>query len=272
MSSTRDRALITGASAGIGEAFAERLAADGYDLIVTARRRERLEGLAERLGKKTGADVQVIVADLADADDRAALERAVAGDDRLTMLINNAGFGGYRPFVELDPNVAQELIDVHVTATVRLTRAALPGMVARNRGAIVNIASMLAFSAPLPAPPLPNRVVYAAAKSFMVTFTQILASELAGTAVRAMVCCPGAVKTEFHDVQGMDMTGRPRMSSEDVVTATLKGLELGEVVCIPVLEDASAVDRVGEAQLGILAGSPPPIPGAPPPEIASRYR
>jgi uncharacterized protein len=272
MGSTRDRALVTGASAGIGEAFAERLARDGYDLILTARRRERLDAIAGRLSKETGTDVEVFPADLSDASDLAALEERAASDERLTLLINNAGFGGYRPFVDIDPGVAEELIDVHVTATVRLTRAVLPGMIARDDGSIVNIASLLAFSGTLPADPLPQRAVYAAAKSFMVTFTQTLSGELAGTGVRAMVCCPGIVKTEFHEVQGMDLSHVPRMSSEDIVTATLAGLELGEVVCVPPLEDASLVDKLGESQRALLGSASVGARGGIGPQLASRYR
>jgi uncharacterized protein len=272
MASTRDRALVTGASAGIGEAFAERLARDGYDLILVARRGDRLESIAERLAKESGAGIEVFALDLTNAADLAKLEKAAASDDGLSLLINNAGFGGYCPFVELDPRVAEELIDVHVTATVRLTRAALPGMIARGRGAIVNIASLLAFSGTIPADPLPHRATYAAAKSFMVTFTQTLAGELAGTGVRAMVCCPGVVKTEFHEVQGMDLSHVPRMSSEDIVTATLAGLELGEVVCVPALEDASLVDKVGETQRALLGGASVGGRGGPGPQLATRYR
>jgi short-subunit dehydrogenase len=272
MDSTRDRALVTGASAGIGEAFAERLARDGYDLILAARRRDRLEAIAERLAKETGAGIEVFSLDLSEASDLAKLEERAVSDDRLTHLINNAGFGAYRPFVELDPGVAEDLIDVHVTATVRLTRAVLPGLIARGRGAIVNVASLLAFSGTLPADPLPQRAVYAAAKSFMVTFTQTLAGELTGTGVRAMVCCPGVVKTEFHEVQGMDLSHVPRMSSEDIVTATLAGLELGEVVCVPALEDASLVDKIGESKRALLGSASVGARGGTGPQVATRYR
>jgi len=272
MGSTRDRALVTGASAGIGEAFAERLARDGYDLILTARRKDRLDAIAGRLAKETGADIEVFALDLSEAADLAKLEERAAADDRLSLLINNAGFGAYRPFVDLDPSLAEQLIDVHVTATVRLSRAVLPGMIARDRGTIVNIASLLAFSGTLPSDPLPQRVVYAAAKSFMVTFTQTLAGELAETGVRAMVCCPGIVKTEFHEVQGMDLSHVPRMSSEDVVTATIAGLELGEVVCVPALEDASLVEKIGEAQRALLGSASVGARSGTGPELAKRYR
>jgi short-subunit dehydrogenase len=271
MAATRYRAIVTGASAGIGEAFAERLARDGHDLILAARRKDRLDAIAERLAKETGADIEVFALDLSKAADLAKLEERAAADVHLSLLINNAGFGGYRPFVELEPRIADELVDVHVRATVRLTRAALPGMIARDRGAIVNIASLLAFSGTLVADPLPQRVVYAAAKSFMVTFTQTLAGELAGTGVRAMVCCPGIVKTEFHEVQGMDLSHVPRMSSEDIVTATLAGLELGEVICVPALEDASLVEKIGESQRALLGSASVGARSGAGPQLATRY-
>jgi uncharacterized protein len=126
MASTRDRALVTGATAGIGEAFAERLARDGYDLILTARRKDRLDAIAERLAKETGSGIEVFALDLSKAAELAKLEERVASDDHLSLLINNAGFGAYRPFVDLDPGVAEQLVHVHATATVRLSRAALP--------------------------------------------------------------------------------------------------------------------------------------------------
>jgi hypothetical protein len=269
----RDLALITGASAGIGEAFAERLARDGHDLIIVARRRERLEVLAERLTKEAGVGVEVIAADLSEPEQLKAVEERAASADRLTLLINNAGFGGYKPFAHVDPDVAENLVGVHVTATVRLTRAVLPGMIARKRGAIVNIASMLAFSGTIPGTgPLPPRVTYGAAKSFMVTFTQLLAGELAGGYVRAMVVCPGLVKTEFHEVQSIDLSHVPRMSADDIVTATLAGLEAGEIVCIPTLEDRGLIEKLGEAQRGLIAGaSAQPADGAAP-LLASRYQ
>jgi uncharacterized protein len=162
MSSLRSRplALVTGASSGIGAAFAERLARDGYDLILVARRRG--EALAERLRNEAGGEAEPLAADLADAEALSQVEAQVAGDERLAILVNNAGFGGYRPFVEVEPKVVDELIAVHVRAVARLTRAALPGMVRRRKGAVINVASLLALSGALPPNPLPYRAVCAA--------------------------------------------------------------------------------------------------------------
>ncbi len=254
---TRPRALITGASAGIGATFAERLARDNYDLVVVARRRERLDALARKLEHAHRVAVQVLVADLTQPDDLRRVEQQIADDQSLDLLINNAGFPGYMPFIELDPDRAEELIRLHVVATTRLARAALPGMVARGRGAIVNVASMLAFSAPVPggAAPLPKRVVYAACKAYIVAFSELLHHELEGSGVRVQALCPGLVGgTEFFDgVPGFDRSrlAQAGVMPEDVVTASLAGLRLGEVICAPGLDDVALIEqfRASEQQL-----------------------
>ncbi len=261
----RPTALVTGASSGIGEAYAERLARDGHDLIVVARRSDRLEALAARLSKETGVSVEPMVADLADRAALARVEARIVEDERLAVLVNNAGFGAYRRFAEIDAAVADSLIEVHIRAVVRLTRAALPGMLKRDAGAIVNIASLLALSGTVPPDPLPMRAVYAGAKAFQLAFTQTLAGELGKTRVKVQCCLPGLVATEFHTVQGVDMSRMPRMSSADVVQACIAGLARGEVVCVPALEDAAVFDQVGEAQRAVL-------PAARQPAVAARYR
>jgi short-subunit dehydrogenase len=153
--SARPRALITGASSGLGLAFAERLAEQGYDLILVARRRERLEAAAERLARP-GADVEVMVADLSDPEDLFEVALRAAGDPEMALLVNNAGFGAYGPFLDLEPERAEEQIAVHVTATMRLTRGVLPGMVARGRGDVINVASTFAFSSGIDIPSRPR--------------------------------------------------------------------------------------------------------------------
>ena len=175
----------------------------------------------------------------------AVAERAAAAP--LDLVINNAGMGGYRRFVELEPKVADALIAVHIRAVVRVTLAALPGMVERKRGGVINVASLLAFSGASTDAFLPKRVVYAGAKAFLVTFTQTLANELPDTGVRVQVCLPGVIKTEFHEVQGMDLSKMPRMTPDDLARASLAGLRLGEVVCVPALEERRrAANRRGE--------------------------
>src|SRR3954451_11295358 len=168
----RPIALVTGASAGIGQSFAVALARSGHDLVLVARRRERLESLAARLREEHGASSEVLVADLARPEGvDLVVRRAAAGP--LALVVNNAGFGGYRPFVELEPTVADELLSVHVRAAVQISRAALPGMVARNEGGIINVASLLALSGTVPPTNfMPFRAVYAGAKAFLLAFTQ----------------------------------------------------------------------------------------------------
>ena len=247
----RDLAIVTGASAGIGEAFARRLAADDHDLIVIARRADRLRALANELHSQHSVDVEPLVADLGTETGIAALERAAAAD-RLSLLVNNAGFGGYKPFTQLDAGTMEELLGIHVRAVARATHAALLGMIERGRGAVVTIASMLAFSGAFQNEMLPKRVTYAASKAWQVAFTQLLAGELEGTGVRALVVCPGVVKTEFHEVQGMDMSALPRMSSEDVVQASLAALANGEVVSCPAVDDVSRWDELAGAQQNLF--------------------
>jgi len=245
----RPRAVVTGASSGIGRAFAERLARDGYDLLLVARRQDRLESLAASLGPRESVSAEAFPADLTDPGELRALEERIAGDAAIDLLVNNAGFGGYAPFADLDPERAEELIRLQVTAVTRLTRAALPGMIARGRGAIVNVSSRLAFSAAMPSPPLPKRAVYAATKAYVNAFSRILADEVAGTGVRVQALCPGVVRTEFHTVQGLDPSKFPFgiMSPEDVVAASLAGLAKNEVICIPPLEDAALLEDVEES-------------------------
>ena len=245
-------AVVTGASSGIGRAYAQRLAADGHDLVLVARRRNRLVELAKALEAEHGTFVEPVTTNLADPDAVAALA------DRLSssppdLLVNNAGLAHYMPFAELPPEQARELIDVNVTAPVLLARAALPGMLARNSGAIINIASLLAFSGAATGPTLPQRAVYAATKAFLVTHTQVLAAEVVGTAVRVQVVCPGVVRTEFHSRQGLDLSAVPRMEPDRVVRASLNDLARGTVVCIPGLPDESAVAQWDEASLALTA-------------------
>jgi uncharacterized protein len=172
----------------------------------------------------------------------------VLGNEDVELLVNNAGFAGYAPFADVDPEVVDNLISVHIQTISRLTRAALPGMVRRGSGAIINVASPLAFSATLPPQPLPYRATYAAAKAYMVAFIQALAGELADSQVQVQVCCPGLVATDFH--AGMDMSAIPFPVMEpcEVVDAALEGLRLGEVVCVPGLDDSGLLDQLSDAQ------------------------
>lgn len=267
---TAGSALVTGASSGIGAEYATRLAGRGHDLVLVARRADRLDALAGRLREETGVAVEPVVADLSHSPDLARVaERAAAAD--VALLVNNAGINGYGPFAEVDAGLLAKVIDVNVTAPTILTRAAVPGMLARGRGAVVNVASLLAFAGALPPGPLPHRAVYGGTKGYVVAFTRTLAAELAGTPVRVQVVCPGLTATEFHLGTGeAPVPGEARvhgdggMPAADVVTASLAALETGEVVCVPGLPDAGAVARLADAELALRGGS-----GA---ALAPRYR
>jgi hypothetical protein len=148
------------------------------------------------------------------------------------------------PFGDLPPERATELVQLNALAPVLLTRAVLPGMIERGRGSVINVASLLAFSGPLDAPHIPPRAVYAATKSFIVTFSQIVAQEVAESGVRVQVVCPGVVRTEFHSRQGLDMSAVPRMEAGDLVDASLADLEQGVVLSVPALDDLGALGRL----------------------------
>ena len=245
-------AMVTGASSGIGEAYAERLAADGWDLVLVARRAERLAEIAARLADEHGVSVRPRAADLADVG---VLEELCAEVTELPVevLVNNAALAHYMPFAALSAGSAHELVELNVLAPVLLTRAVLPGMIERGAGAVISVASLLAFSGAWDGPALPQRAVYAASKSFLLTWTEILAAELRDTGVRVQVVCPGLVRSEFHSRQGVDLSAVPRMEPAAVAEASLFDLERGLVVSIPGAEDLSAVDRVHAAQAELMA-------------------
>jgi len=252
-------ALITGASSGIGEAYAQRLASEGYDLIIVGRRRERLEQLAKSLSQ---VNVQVVCADLS-TDDGIGAVAQICASESLTMLVNNAGVAHYMPIAELPIEKANELVHVKVVAPTILMRSAIPGMLSRGSGTIVNVAGMLAFAGSAPASP-GGRAIYVGTLAQLVAMSQTLSAELAGTGVNVQVLCPGLVATEFHSVQGMDLSAVPRMSASDVVTASLRGLELGEVVCAPGVENQDVLAAAFTANFAAFTSQTT--------ELATRYR
>ena len=256
----RKLALVTGATSGIGRAFAERLAADGYDLVIAGRRTERLEAFADSY---PDVKVRVVAADLSTAAGIDVVAE-ICATEPLTMLVNNAGVAHYMPLADLPASKAAELVGVKVLAPTMLARAAVAGMQQRGEGTIINVAGMIAFSGPAPHSQMPRRVVYAGTLAYLVAMSQTLHAELEGTGVKVQVVCPGVVATEFHQRQGMDLSMVPRMTADDVVTASLRGLELGETVCAPGVEDASLLDAVFQADLAAF--------GAQSPELAKRYR
>lgn len=254
-------ALVTGASSGIGRAFAQRLAADGYDLIVVGRRRDRLEELAAMF---PDVKVRPLVADLGtDAGVEAIAE--VCANEALSMLVNNAGVAHYMSFIDLPISKASELLHVKVIAPTMLARAAAPGMVARGKGTIINVSGMLAFSGPAPIEKLPlRRAVYTGTLAHIVALSQALHEELKSAGLQIQALLPGVVATEFHERQGLDLSAVPRMSADDVVTASLRGLAIGEVVCAPGVEQSDLLDAVFKADLVAF--------GAQAPQLAQRYR
>jgi hypothetical protein len=220
---------VTGASAGIGRAFAERLARDQMDLCLVARRKDRLDALADELRVRRGVDVEVRACDLTDPAALAELCEAVARRPP-DLLVNNAGFGTVGRFAELDAEREEREIRLNVLALVRLTRAALPAMVERGHGAVINVSSMASLS------PAPYTATYAATKAFVTSFSEALYEELRGTGVKVQALLPGFTRTEFQDVAGVDKHAVPGfawMPPEDVVEASLRALERGEAVCVP---------------------------------------
>ncbi|RIL05114.1 MAG: short-chain dehydrogenase [Proteobacteria bacterium] len=223
-------ALVTGASAGIGAAFAERLARDAYDLVLVARRRERLDELAERLARTHGRRVDVLVADLTTSEGVRAVEARIAAEPTLELLVNNAGFGTSGAFADLDCDGEEEEVRLNVLALLRLTHAALAAMKARGHGSVINVSSLAGFQ------PGPYNATYSATKAFVNAFTQAVSEELRGTGVRLQLLCPGFTRTEFQDVAGVRTEGIPDfawMSAEAVVEASLAGLRSGDLLVIP---------------------------------------
>jgi len=221
-------ALITGASAGLGAEYARQLAAAGADLVLVARRRDRLEELAAELRSRHGIAAQAVQADLSTETGIAAVEAHIAASGGLDLLVNNAGFGGKTGFVRGEAADHLEMVRVQVDATVRLTKAALPGMIDRGRGAVINVSSVAAFS------PF-SGAMYSGAKAFLVMFSQNLQAEVRSKGIRLQALCPGMTHTEFHQVAGIDKSIVPApfwMTAERVVRVSLRRLGHG-VVCIP---------------------------------------
>ncbi|MBU9331743.1 SDR family oxidoreductase [Burkholderia multivorans] len=253
----RGTAVVTGASSGIGAIYADRLARRGYDLILVARSRTRLDALAQRITSDTRRGVEVIEADL---NDRAALtvvEAKLKQDASITLLVNNAGIGTHTPLLESDVDAMTRMIDLNVTALTRLTYAAVPGFVARGHGAVINIASIVALS------PETLNGVYGGSKAFVLAFTQSLHHELADKGVQVQAVLPGATATEFWQTGGLPIEHLPKsivMSASDMVDAALVGFERRELVTIPSLhagEQWDAYDAARRAMAPHLSSDTP---------------
>lgn len=238
-------ALITGASTGIGAVYADRLARRGYDLILVARDAAKLSALAARLTAATGRKAEVLRADLSMTADLRAVEQRLAGDDSISLLVNNAGLGAVKSLVDSTPEELDYLINVNVTALTRLTRAVAPGLAARGAGAIINISSIAALK-----PELLNGT-YSGSKAFVLALTQSLHHELAGKGVQVQAVLPGAIGTPFWGNFGVPLDHFPAtmlMTPEDLVDAALAGFDQRELVTLPSLPDAADFERMEQAR------------------------
>ncbi|HET9156466.1 MAG TPA: SDR family oxidoreductase [Myxococcaceae bacterium] len=225
-------AVITGASSGIGAVYADRLARRGHDLLLIARRQDRLQQLAAEISGRTGRKVEVLVADLGDRADLARVERVLRDDERITTLVNNAGVASVAPILNANVDEMSRMVALNVDAPMRLTHAVVPAFVRRGSGTIINMASIVAV-----APELLNGV-YGGSKAFVLAFSQVLRKELADKGVRVQVVLPGATATDLWSNAGRPVEQLPReivMSVDDLVDASLSGLDQGEFVTIPAL-------------------------------------
>jgi short-subunit dehydrogenase len=244
----RNTALVTGASAGIGEAFATQLAARGNNVVLVARDRSRLETLAAQLTARHGIAAEVLVADLTDAEQLALVEARLSERDRpVDVIVNNAGFGTNGHFAELDLDTEAREIGLNVVALVRLTHAALAPMLERRRGGVLNVSSLAGGQ------PTPGNATYGATKAFVTSFTQSLHEEVRGSGVHVTVVCPGFTRTEFQANAGFDSSKVPGFlwqSAEEVAAGALTALDRDRAVYVP-----GTLNRVTGAVSGVLPDS-----------------
>jgi short-subunit dehydrogenase len=241
---TQDRgtALITGASSAIGAVYADRLARRGYDLIIVARNRNRLDGLARRLTDETERSVEVLAADLNSKADLSRVEDALKKDSSITMLVNNAGMGTFAPLLDSDADKMDEMIFLNMTALTRLTYAVAPRFVARGTGTIINFSSVAGI-----APEFLNGA-YGGGKAYVLAFSLSLQHELAPKGIRIQAVLPGAIS--IRDAGGMPVSDLPSaivMTADNLVDAELAGLDQRELVTIPALADKAAVGGASPA-------------------------
>ncbi len=255
-------ALITGASSGIGAVYADRLAARGYDLILVARRADRLEALCTQISNAHGIKAEPVVADLTKDQDVARIERILATNGDVHVLVNNAGVAYLAPAAQMSSDNALTQIALNITALTRLTQAAVPAFVARNQGLIINIASALAVHS------LPISAVYSGTKAFVLQYSRGLQQELAETGVKVQLVLPAATATELWDLSGVPLAALNKetlMTTEHMVDAALAGLDQGEMITWPSVVDANLWEKYEAARSELFAGTQAGTP-------APRYR
>jgi short-subunit dehydrogenase len=252
-------AVITGASSGIGAIYADRLSRRGYNLILVARNRDRLNALARSIADNTGRTVEIVTADLRNKADVTRVEELLRTDASITALVNNAGMGATGPLLNSDIDKMEDMIALNVNALTRLTYAAAPGLVARGGGLIINIASIVAI-----APEILNGV-YGGSKAFVLAFSQSLRHELGDKGVRIQVVLPGATATDFWGLAGTPVEHLPAeivMNAEAMVDAALAGLDQGEFATIPSLPDAADLAGYEAARQKLMPNLSLSIPAA----------
>ena len=245
-------AVVTGASSGIGKVYADRLAQRGYDLLLVARRADRLEALARELKERHGVNARALVADLGNATELERVAQTIAGDPSITMLVNNAGTNAVAPLADTKQENLQAILNLNVVALTRLTIAVLPGFKERDRGTIINISSAVAFQ------PYAYLSVYGSSKAYVSMLTRTLQDELAGTNVTAQLVTPAATVSEIWDVQGFPLSAVDPaivMTTEDCVDASLRGLDMGERITVPSLGDVQLLANYEAAAKALFAGT-----------------
>ena len=245
-------AVVTGASSGIGKVYADRLAKRGYDLLLIARRGDRLEGLAQQLRKDQGVRIETLVADLGNPADLRKVANTIAVDNRITMLVNNAGTSKVAPSIQVPLTEVDRQMDVNARALTHLSLAVLPGFRERDRGTIINIGSVLSFYA------LSFATTYCGTKGYVMLFTLGLQQEVADTNVFVQLVLPATTATEIWDVSGVGMKALDPatiMTAEDCVDAALAGLDRGETVTLPSVDDPQLWAAFDDARVKLFAAS-----------------
>ena len=245
-------AVITGASAGLGRIYADRLAKRGHDLMLVARRSDLLDVLAQSLRTSYGVKVSTMVADLGDAKNLDAVAQVISSDERITMLVNNAGTATLSSIAKSTQAGTDAMISINITALTRLSIAALAAFKARDKGTIVNLGSVLGFHT------TPLSAVYSGTKSFVLSFTRGLQDEAAGTNVRVQLVLPATTATEIWDVAGVPLSALDPaiiMTPGDCVDAALAGLDQGEAITMPSVQDMNLFATYDSARTNLYAGS-----------------